>query len=495
MERTKSELSRQRLAHRFKESKPRKPAWIIILIAAGGCTVGPDYHEPTADVPVSWQAEINNPAITTLDPKPLQNWWLRFNDAPLNTLMGKALAGNLDLKIALTRIDQARAERRGTQAELFPSVNIKAGAQRQDNPLPALAPGIRYNMFELGFDALWEIDLFGRQQRRLEAALAELDGATAGYRQTLVTLSAELARDYVEYRSTQNQLRITTSNLQTQQATLSLTEKLLDEGVVARHEVVRARALTETTMAQIPALQAKLTGLLRQLELLIGAHPGTLAVELSQLGSVPQALGIDLLTSPAATLRNRPDLQIAERKLAAATALQGAAVAELFPKISLSAFLGLRNTDLESVFKSAAFSYGTAANLLQPLLNFGRVRAGIDLADARQQEAFLTYEKTVLEALRETETVLSRYLNEEQRRRLLGSSTLDLRESLRLSQLRYQEGVISFLDVLDSQRSLYAAEIELARSEADTSTHLIAVYKALGGSPDISTVQSQLSEE
>ncbi|WP_445369623.1 efflux transporter outer membrane subunit [Methylomonas sp. BW4-1] len=474
---------------------PHKPAWIIILIAAGGCTVGPDYREPTADVPVSWQAEVNNPAITTSDPKPLQNWWLRFNDVSLNALMGKALAGNLDLKIALTRIDQARAERRGTQAELFPTVNIKAGAQRQDNPLPALAPGLRYNMFELGFDALWEIDLFGRQQRRLEAALAELDGANAGYRQTLVTLSAELARGYVEYRSTQNQLRITTSNLHTQQATLSLTEKLFNEGVVARHEVVRARALTETTMAQIPALQAKLTGLLRQLELLIGAHPGTLALELSELGAVPQAAGIDLLTSPAATLRNRPDLQIAERKLAAATALQGAAVAELFPKISLSAFLGLRSTDLESLFKSAAFSYGTAANLLQPLLNFGRVRAGIDLADARQQEAFLTYEKTVLEALRETETVLSRYLNEEQRRQLLASSTLDLRESLRLSQLRYQEGVISFLDVLDSQRSLYAAEIELARSEADTSTHLIAVYKALGGGPDISTVQSQLSED
>jgi outer membrane protein TolC len=283
--------------------------------------------------------------------------------------------------------------------------------------------------------------------------------------------------------------------LQTQQATLSLTEKLFAEGVVARHEVVRSRALTETTMAQIPALEAKLTGLLRQLELLIGQHPGTLASELNSLGAVPQAAGAELLASPAATLRNRPDIDIAERQLAAATALQGSAVAELFPKISLSAFLGLRSTDLESLFKSATFSYGTAANLLQPLLNFGRIRAGIALADARQQEAFLRYEKTVLEALRETETVLSRYLNEEQRRQLLASSTLDLRESVRLSELRYQEGVISFLDVLDSQRSLYGAEIELARSEADTATHLIAVYKALGGGPENSSMQSQNSEE
>jgi NodT family efflux transporter outer membrane factor (OMF) lipoprotein len=473
-----------------------KPAWLIILIAVGGCSVGPDYHQPTTDAPTSWQAvDTNQSTLKSLDPKPLQNWWLRFNDTPLNALMDKALAGNLDLKIALTHIDQARAERRGTQAELFPTVNIKAGAQRQQNPMPALAPGLRYNMFELGFDALWEIDLFGRQQRRLEAASADLDGANARYRQSLLTLSAELARSYVEYRSAQHQLRITTSNLQTQQATLALTEKLFKEGVVARHEVVRSRALTETTMAQIPALQAKLTGLQRQLELLIGQHPGSLATELSDIGAVPQAPGIDLLISPAATLRNRPDLQIAERQLAAATALQGSAVAELFPKISLSAFLGLRNTDLESLFKSSAFSYGTAANLLQPLLNFGRIRAGIELADAHQQEAYLNYEKTVLEALRETETVLSKYLNEEQRRQLLLNSVLDLRESVRLSQLRYQEGVISFLDVLDAQRSLYAAEIELARSEADTSTHLIAVYKALGGGPENTSLQSQTFQE
>ena len=248
-------------------------------------------------------------------------------------------------------------------------------------------------------------------------------------------------------------------------------------------------------MSQIPALEAKLIGMLRQLELLIGQHPGSLAKELSPLGAVPQASGVNLLTSPAATLRNRPDVRIAERQLAAATALQGSAVAELFPKISLSAFLGLGNTDLESLFKSASFTYGTAANLLQPLLNFGRIRAGIELADARQQEAYLTYEKTVLEALRETETVLSKYLNEEWRRQLLLNSVQDLRESVRLSQLRYQEGVISFLDVLDSQRSLYAAEIELARSEADTSIYLIAVYKALGGGPENITLQSQISRE
>lgn len=194
------------------------------------------------------------------------------------------------------------------------------------------------------------------------------------------------------------------------------------------------------------------------------------------------------------TIRHRPDLRIAERRLAAATAMQGAAVAELFPKISLSAFLGLRNTTMEELFESSAFSYGTAANLLQPLLNFGRIRVGIDLAEAKQKEAYLAYEKAVLEALRETETALTRYLKEEARRQTLARAVTDQRESVRLSQLRYQEGVISFLDVLDvldAQRALYIAEIELARSEAEASTDLIAVYKALGGGTD---AQPQLSQ-
>jgi len=213
-----------------------------------------------------------------------------------------------------------------------------------------------------------------------------------------------------------------------------------------------------------------LVAALRQLEVLVGQKPASLSTELKPSGAVPLATGRRVLATPAETIRRRPDIRVAERQLAAATAMQGAAIAELFPKISLSAFLGLRNTDVEALFKSAAFSYGTAANLIQPLLNFGRIQAGIDLADAKQKEAYLTYEKAVLDALAETETALTRYLKEEIRRQTLSSAVVDLQESVRLSQLRYKEGVISFLDVLDAQRVLYIAEIELARSQAATST-------------------------
>jgi NodT family efflux transporter outer membrane factor (OMF) lipoprotein len=383
--------------------------------------------------------------------------------------------------MALTRIDQARAERHATRAELFPKVNLATGVARYENPLPGLVPGTRFNFFQLGFDTLWEIDLFGRQQRRLEAASADLDAADEQYRQSLVTLTSDLARSYIEYRNLQNQLLITRANLIAQQHTLELTETLFREGVGTRYEVVRARALTETTTAQLPALEARQTGTLRQMEVLAGRQPGTLDAGLKDLGAVPLAPGKAILASPAMTIRHRPDLRIAERRLAAATALQGTAIAELFPKLSLSAFFGFRNTDLDALFKSAAFSYSTAANLLQPLLNFGRIRAGIDLAEAKQKEAYLAYEKAVLEALRETETALTLYLNEEVRRQILARSVADLREAVRLSQLRYHEGAVSFLDVLDAQRALYAGEIELARSEAEASTNLIAVYKALGG--------------
>jgi len=460
-----------------------KLGWLFLLAGLAGCMVGPDYREPVPVVSNRWQTERDPAAgLKPIDPETLKTWWQSFGDARLDRLMNQALSGNLDVKMALARIDQARAQRRGTRAELFPEVNASANAGRFDNPLPGIVPtSTRFNLFELGFDAFWEVDLFGRLRRRVEAASADLDAAVEDYGQTLVTLTADLARAYVEYRSLQEQLRITRSNLDTQQHTLRLTERLFEVGSGTRHDVVRARAQTETTAAQIPSLKAELMATLRQMEVLVGKQPGALTLDLEEPSPVPIAPGREILASPAATIRHRPDLRVAERRLAAATALQGAAIAEWFPKLSLATFLGFRNTQLEDLFKSASFSYAVAGNLLQPLVNFGRIQAGIDLADAQQREAYVAFEKAVLEALRETETALTRYLQEELRRQSLARSVADQRESVRLSQLRYQEGVISFLDVLDAQRALYAAELELARSQAAVSTQLIAVYKALGG--------------
>ncbi len=450
-----------------------------ILSALTACTVGPDYKAALPVVPAQWQAAPES--AQKLGKTDLKVYWESFGDAKLNQLINKALLVNLDVKIALARIDQARSERKGVRAELFPTVNATGGIQRQSNPFPGLAPGIKYNMFDLGFDAVWEVDLYGRQQRRLESASAEQDAAIDLHQQALVSLCAELARTYIDFRSAQNQLRITRSNLESQQHTLRLTEQLYQEGVNARHDVVRAKAQVETTSAKIPSIEANLIAALRQLEVLVGQQPGTLAAELNATDKMPMIPSQIFLSTPIKTVRHRPDIQAVERRLAAATAMQGAAIAEQFPKLSLSAFFGVRNRDIESLFKSAAFSYGTAANLMQPLLDFGRIQAGINLAEAKQKEAYLAYEKTVLEALQETETTLTRYLKEEVRRQAIAKSIVELQESMRLSQLRYQEGVVSFLEVLDAQRELYNAEIDLARSDAATATYLIACYKSMGG--------------
>jgi NodT family efflux transporter outer membrane factor (OMF) lipoprotein len=471
---------------------------LIGLVMAWGltaCAVGPDYQAP-AEKPVErWHAQ----SLTGNQLKPaadaaLQNWWTGFNDPCLNQLMARARQNSPDLKIAYARIEQARAERRASRAELFPTIGGNTGAARFGNPAPGLIRDVSFNFFQMGFDALWEIDVFGRLRRKLEASTADSEAAAEDYRQAWVSLSAELARNYTEYRSLQNQLRITQANLSSQQNTLALTEHLFSEGVGTRYDVVRARALTESTAAGIPQLESLLTANQHQLEVLVGARAGALAAALSAARPVPVAASYHLLMSPAETLRRRPDIRAAERTLAAATALQGAAVAELFPKISVAAFLGVRNTDLENLFKSSAFSWSSGAGMLQPVFNFGRIRAGIDLADARQQEAYYRYEKAVLEALRETETSMTGYIKEDQRRQQLDRSLRDLREAARLATLRYQEGIASFLDVLDAERIQYLEELELARTEAQTSINLIALYKAMGGSGAIDVAKSDKNE-
>ncbi len=453
------------------------------LMLLGGCQVGPDYRAPAPVLPDRWQA-ARDPAhgLRPIPAQHLQDWWKTFADPTLDRLIDRARRGNLDLQLAFTRIEQARAERRAQRAELYPRVNGTAAGGYLDNLIPGRnQSGNSLGFFLSGVDALWEIDVFGRLHRKLEAATAETDSATERYRQAWVMLTAETARTYTEYRNLQQQLAITHANLNAQRQTLRLTERLNEEGVGTRYDVARARAQTEATEAGIPSLEGQITAWRHQLEILIGAQPGALKTTLATTGDVPLASARELLTTPADTLRYRPDIRAAERTLAAATAAQGAALAELFPKISVAAFLGVQNSDLENLFRSTAFSWASGSAIMQPIFNFGRIRAGIDLADARQQEAYVQYEKSVLEALRETETALTQYLKEEQRRQALARSVTDLRESLRLANLRYREGISTFLDVLDAQRMLYLDELELARSRAQTTQYLIALYKALGG--------------
>ena len=457
---------------------------LLVCASLSGCMVGTDYRAPDPVLPDRWKSSrdpVNG--LKPISENSLGQWWRTFNDPTLDRLIERARRGNLDLKMAFTRIEQARAERLANRADLFPKVGAVGLPARFDNMLPGQGqqgPSAT-NFFLAGFDAIWEIDVFGRLRRKLEAATAVAESATENYREAWVMLTAEVARNYTEYRNLQNQLRITRANLASQRHTLKLTQQLFDEGVGTRYDVARARAQTETTDAGIPALEARLTATQHQLEVLIGEKPGALQMQLAEFGEVPVSEARQLLTTPADTLRYRPDIRMAERELAAATATQGAAFAEFFPKISIAAFAGFQNSDLENLFRSSAFSYASGSAIMQPIFNFGRIRAGVDLADARQREAALDYEKTVLEALRETETVMTQFLREEQRRQKLTQSIIDLKESLRLADLRYREGISTFLDVLEAQRMLYLEELNLAQSQALTTIYQIALFKALGG--------------
>lgn len=464
---------------------------VSLCLAAllSACTVGPDYQPPQPKLPAHWKAI--SPPETPLAPQTgdqLDRWWLSFHDPVLNRLIEQAQVSNPDLGIAFSRIEQARAERRAQRAELFPKVTGVALPVTTHNMLPVqeapsgMAQGTPHlNYFLAGFDALWEIDLFGRLRRKLEAATAASESAQEDQREAQLMVCSEMARLYTDYRQTEAQIGLTQDLLATREHALALTGQLLEAGLQGRDAVDHARAETEQTRALLPTLESRRVATQHRMETLAGQQPGTLEHLLGTPGDLPESPEQALLATPAETLRNRPDLRSAERNLAAATAQQGAAFAELFPKISVAAFVGLHNSDLENLFRSAAFSWASGSAILQPIFNFGRIRAGIDLADARQQEALLNYEKTLLEALRETETALTDYLKALQQRRILTDSTAALRHALLMAEARHQQGLSTQLEVLAAQRALQTEMLELIQSRAWVTTRLIALYKALGG--------------
>lgn len=455
--------------------------------ALGGCAVGPDYQKQEPQAPAAWvNAKGHWDQFTQAEEKNLQKWWTTFKDPILERLIQRGLKGNLDLKQALARIDQTRAERSAQRALLFPQIGSATFGGYLDNLVPGQTlNGNSLGLIASGFDAFWEIDLVGRLRRKLESASALQDAAREKYQATWSLLAADIARNYTEFRNLQKQASITQRNLLAQKKVLELTQRLESEGVGTRYDVSRARNETETTAAKLPRIESELRQHQHALEVLLGQKPGELAALLTPPRDVPQASDNGLLLTPAQALRLRPDIREAERNLAAATANQGAALAEMFPKISVAAFVGLQNSDLESLFRSKAFSWASGSSIMQPIFNFGRIRAGINLADARAQETLLHYEKTVLEALRETETAMARYLAEQQRQKTLVSATLEAREALRLAQLRYQEGVSNFLEVLDTERVLLGNELALAECEALSTLHLINLYKSLGGAGNL----------
>lgn len=455
----------------------------LSILLIGGCTVGPEFRKPDPVLPDRWSAARDPVApLKRANETVLSLWWKSFNDPELDRLIEETRVQNFDLRIAMTKIDQARSEQNANRAALFPRIGAVGDVARISNLLPFDLPrGNNFNYFLTGFDAIWEIDLFGRLHRKLEAARAQTAASAEELREAFVLLSAEVGRQYTTYRGLQQQALLLESTLKLIKENAFLAEHRIENGLAPKDEAEQIRAQVESTQSELRSVESEITSTRHQLEELIGRKPDALKFRLASTQAVPKSDERRLLTQPADALRLRPDIRAAEFELARATATQGAAIAELFPKISIAAFLGLRNSDLENLFRSSSFAWASAASISQPIFNFGQIRAGINLAEARQNEAYLHYEKTVLSALHETEVALSEYLKESQRSEHLEKSVDHLEEAHQMGKVRFQNGLESLQDLLTQEIAVNRERIRLIQSETTRAIRLIAVFKALGG--------------
>jgi NodT family efflux transporter outer membrane factor (OMF) lipoprotein len=432
----------------------------------------------------------------------LARWWTTFDDPALDALVERAVAANLDLRLATARLREARALRGVTGADLFPDVNVAGSYTRSRSSENAFdfegagggggqspgfgnfaLPGEERDLYQAGFDANWEVDVFGGVRRSIEAADADIAAANEGRRDALVTLLAEVARNYVEVRGFQRRLGIARANLKTQQDTLELTNARFKAQLISELDVTRADAQVATTASQIPSLEAQRNQAAHRLAVLLGQEPGALLDELfaptspaipSGPPEVPPGLPSDLL-------RRRPDIRRAERELAAATARVGVATADLFPRFSLTGSLGLQSEEFDDLasMDSRFFSIGPSASW--PVFDAGRIRSNIEVQNARQEQALVRYEQSVLTALEDVENALVGYGKERQRRASLQRAVDANRRSVEMATQLYDRGLTDFLDVLDAQRALFLSEDALVQSDRTISTNLVALYKALGG--------------
>jgi len=458
------------------------------VAGAGGCVVGPDYHSSPAKAPAAWVSPV--PSAVTSGSIATSSWWASFNDGELESLIRRAAQSNLDLRMAQARLQQARAVRGGSAADFWPAVDASGSYVREkvsENqpffgalPLPANFP-FEYSVYQAGFDASWEIDLFGGKRRALEAATADWEGAIEARSDAMVSLLAEVARNYVELRGDQQRLEIARRDLRLQKEALELTRARFQGGVATELDVTRAAALLAGMEAAIPPLETAQRAAMYGLAVLLGQQPGELVAELSAPVAIPRVPSEVPIGLPADLLRRRPDVRRAERQLAAETARIGVAKSDWFPKISLTGEAGIESVSLSKWFEPGSRFWSIGPSLQWRALDFGRVRAQVRAQTAVQEAALAAYQKAVLVSLQEAESAIVAYAQEQNRHRALADAVFENRRSLEMADGMYKNGRVNFLDVLDARRSLYQSDDELALSDQTVSLDLIALYKALGG--------------
>jgi NodT family efflux transporter outer membrane factor (OMF) lipoprotein len=398
----------------------------------------------------------------------------------LTGLIEQAREGNLDLRQAVSRIRQARANLGISRAGFFPAID-SSGSRSYSRSSEDTGGGRKSDSYSVGFDASWELDIFGGVRRSVEAAGAELGASEEDLRDVLVILLSEVALNYIDFRTLEARLAVAQANLNLQEETYRLVSARFEGGLTSGLDVDQARANLENTRAQIPSLQTSLQQTKNRLAVLLGLNPGAVDDELAQGEPIP-ATPLDIAVGvPAELLRRRPDIRRAERLLAAQTARIGVATAELYPKFQLPGSIGLEALSLENLFLSGSHTYRYGATFNWPIFSGGRIRNNIKVQDELAEQALLEYESTVLTALEEVENALVAYAKEQARLNSLDEAAQAARRAADLAETQYASGLVDFQVVLDAQRTLLSFEEQLSVSRGEVVSNLIRLYKALGG--------------
>jgi NodT family efflux transporter outer membrane factor (OMF) lipoprotein len=454
---------------------------VLLLLLAGCTTVGPDYVPPEVSAPPQWTTEMGDGLnAEDADLQALANWWSTLHDPMLTSLVERAIEDNLDLRQARARVRQARARRGISKAALFPTVDA-TGSARTSRSSEETGSGEERELYAAGFDAAWELDVFGGNRRAVEAADAQLQASEEDLRDVLVSLTAEVALNYVEVRSFQTLLSVAKANLDAQTETYNITQWRYQAGLTTQLDVEQAKYSLEQTRAAVPSLQTGLEQAKNRLSVLLGQPPGSLNDALAEHKPIPVTPLEVAVGVPADALRRRPDVRRAERQLAAQTAEVGVATADLYPRFSLSGSIGVEALVPDNLFSADSRTHGGSAFFAWPVFDAGAIRSNIEVQSALQEQALFQYEAAVLTALEEVENAIVAYAKEQHRRASLGEGTQAAQNAVDLAQSQYSSGLIDFNIVLIAQRSLLSLQEQLAVSEGEVTANLISLYKALGG--------------
>lgn len=456
----------------------------LFSILAGGCTpVGPDYARPDLPAPGRWAEDQGGGSDAVTESVA---WWRTFRDPQLDSLIDAALHGNLDLAQAEARIRRARAQLGTAGAGLLPSVAAGGSISRAKDSGTAVestsvASALAKAVFQAGFDASWEIDVFGGSRRGIEAAEARLQSSLEAQNAALLTLLGEVARNYVELRAGQQQRAIAVRNVEAQQQTLEVTRERYRLGLTAYADVVQAETQVIATQSVLPAYDNAIKQSIHRIGILLGREPNAVKAALSQEAPLPVAEDILAAGLPAMLVARRPDLRQAERDLAAASAEIGVAVADLYPKFDLTLGLGQQSTGPGKLAQAANRYWSIVPGVSLPAFDGGKGRAAVAGRRAAYDESLARYRSGFNLALEEVENALAAYHAGMRRREILVRSARSNEEAVAVTSERYRRGLTNFLDVLVAERSLYGAQSALAQSEAELLVSIISLYKALGG--------------